>query len=53
MADTIKEMGLTDPDKEVEFSLRAIGSHGGSGAGAAVIGFHFSAHPSGCYEEEG
>lgn len=29
MGDTIKEMGLTDPDKEVEFSLRAIGSHEG------------------------
>lgn len=49
----IKAMGLTDPDKEVEFSLRAIGSHGGSGAGGDVIGFHFSADSSGCYEEDG
>lgn len=46
-----REVG--DPDKEVEFFFQAIGIHGGSGAGGDVTGFHFSADPSGCCEEEG
>lgn len=47
------ETGLTDPGKEVEFSLQATGNHRASGAGGGVRGFHFSADPSDCYEEEG